>query len=158
MINIGPNNSRTRASVATLCAVVALTIFSYGCSSNYGRFSKDAQVSQAFQNGAVQPDFSYYYSGRDTMPYAILAVDHGYTVPSRYWIPFDPEPVQLKKMSQNIYRYYYSDPYGSNILDPDGKVVGVWYSNLLHKRLTVDPNNRTVQVLFQNPESVSRGR
>ena len=50
----------------------------------------------------MQPEFNYYYTGRDTMPYAIIGIDHGYTVPSRYWIPLDPDPAQLKKMSQKI--------------------------------------------------------
>ena len=155
---IESNQARIRASVATLFAVVAPMIIFSGCSRNYGKFTMDDQVSQAFRSGAVQPEYNYYYAGRDTMPYAIIGIDQSYTVPSRYWIPFEPEPAQLMKMSQSIYRYYHFQPYGSNILDPDGKVIGVWYSNIFSRSVNEDKGNRTVKVLFQNPENYSQGR
>ena len=157
MRTIRPNKTRIRASAAAFFAVVALMIVVAGCNKNYGRFTIDTQVSQAFRTGAMQPEFNYYYTGRDTMPYAIIGIDHGYTVPSRYWIPFEPEPAQLKKMSQNIYRYYHFQPYGSTILDSEGKVVGVWYSNIFQRSVTVDQENHTVQVLYENPENFDGG-
>ena len=151
---IGPNNARIRASVATVLAVVASMIVITGCNKNYGRFTMDTQVSQAFRTGAVQPEFNYYYAGRDTMPYAIIGIDRSYTVPSRYWLAFEPQAEQLRTMSGNMYgkgRYY---PSGSHILDPDGTIIGVWFSSVRFRSVKVDQQKRTVALLFNNPENV----
>jgi hypothetical protein len=87
------------------------------------------------------------------MPYAIIGIDRSYTVPSRYWVPFDPEPEMLRKMSGNIYGKLSSDPAGYHIMDPDGKIIGVWFSNVFNYSVSVDQQNRTVEVLFPNPEN-----
>jgi hypothetical protein len=134
-------------------ALVVLVLMAAGCNQNYSRFSLDAQVSQAFQTGTALPEFNYYYAGRDTMPYAIIGIDRTYTVPSRYWIPFEPEPDTLKKMTGNMYWKMRYDPYGSNILASDGTIIGVWFSSVRNRSAKVDQQQRTVEVLFQNPEN-----
>ena len=142
-----------RASRASIAVLVILLPMLTACMNQYGRFALDPQVGKAFQTGLIQPELQYYYSGRDTMPYAIIGIDRGYRVPSRYWVPFDPQPEQLKKMSGNVYRGLRDNPYGAIILDPAGSVIGVWYANLYSRSVKVDPQKRTVQILFVNPES-----
>ena len=133
---------------ATLVGMVA-----FGCAGNRGGLTLDAQVTRDFQTGAIQSDYQYYYQGRDDMPYAIMGIDRRYSVPSRYWIPFEPQPEQLKNMSGNVYGKLVYDPYGALIRATDGAVVGVWYSNLRFHSVTVDQEAKTVQVLFPNPEN-----
>jgi hypothetical protein len=38
-------------------------------------------------------------------------------------------------------------------LDPDGAIVGIWFSSLHFPSINVDQQNRTVKVLYKNPES-----
>lgn len=156
MIVIGSNPARINVAIVTRVALVALMLLLTGCMKNYGRFHLDRQVDRDFRTGTVRPDFQYYYAGRDTMPYAIIGIDRSYTVPSRYWIPIAPEPAQFKKMSGNMYNEVWDDPYGARILDPDGKVIGVWYSTVFNRSVKVDQNSRTVDVLFKNPENDDR--
>ena len=137
----------------TLFAGAVLAIALSGCLQNYGRFSRDAQVSQAFRSGSVPPELNYFYAGRETMPYAIMGIDPRYTNPSSLWIAFEPQPEQLQKMSANIYGRDQYDPYGFNILDPNGKFVGIWFSCLHFPSVKIDQQNRTVKVLYKNPES-----
>lgn len=132
---------------------VALVVSISGCSQNYGRFSRDDQVHQAFQSGSVPPELNYYYAGRNTMPYAIMGIDPGYGIQSSLWIAFEPQPEQLRKMSANIYGMHRYDPYGFNILDPTGEIVGIWFSSLHFPSVKVDEQNRTVEVRYKNPES-----
>lgn len=134
--------------------MILLTGFT-GCAqrANYGGFSKDDQVGHAFRSGTVPAELNYFYTGRDTMPYAIMGIKPSYTVPSQYWIAFEPKPEQLRNMSSNIYGKNRYDPYGFNILDPDGSPIGIWFSNLNHASITVDRETRTVEVLYKNPES-----
>jgi hypothetical protein len=85
--------------------------------------------------------------------HAIIGNDRAYTLPSRYWISFTPEPDQLRKMSGNIFHKGRVDPYGSLITSPDDKIIGIWYSNLYNYSVRVDQQTRTVQILFPNPEN-----
>ena len=128
-----------------IAGAVVLTVFN-GCMQAYGHFKRDAKVDQAFINGAVPPDFNYYYWGRDTKPNAIIGVDPTYTVSSRFWIAFEPQPEQLKIMSNNMY-----GASGFNMLDPEGTVIGVWLSNLDTRSVKVDQKNRSVEVMFIIP-------
>lgn len=147
--NPKPVNRRFAARV--VAALVALLVS--GCMKNYGRFTLDDQVSQAFRSGSIQTDYQYYYSGRQTMPYAIMAIDRRYSVPSKFWVPFEPDPEQLKTMSGSIFDQNRYPSYGYRILDPNGVVIGIWYASARDHSVRVDQENRTVTVLFTNPEN-----
>jgi hypothetical protein len=136
-----------------LFAGAALIVGLSGCLENYGRFSRDAQVSHAFRSGSVPQELNYFYAGKETMPYAIMGIDPGYEISSSFWTAFEPQPEQMRKMSSNIYGKDRYDPYGFNILDPDGAIVGIWFSSLHFPSINVDQQNRTVKVLYKNPES-----
>ena len=144
---------KRRRRCVMLLAGVALVVGLSGCLQNYGRFNRDAQVSQAFRSGEVPPELNYYYAGRDTMPYAIMGIDPGYTIPTSLWIAFEPQPEQLRKMSANIYGKQRYDPYGFNMLAPDGAIVGIWFSSLHFPIVSIDQQNRTLEVRYKNPES-----
>jgi hypothetical protein len=153
----GRRLSRIKLPGVALIVSVSILTFLAGCAKNYGRFVLDAEVSRDFRNGTIQTPYQYYYSGRDTMPYAIIGIDADYTVPSRYWIRFKPAPGQLKRMSENIYGKDQYNPYGAEILDHEGNVIGVWYSNVGIRSVSVDQTHHTVQVLFKNPENADGG-
>jgi hypothetical protein len=142
-----------RQRLFRLSFLAALLLMLTACGSHYGNFSISAEVTHAFETGTVEPDLDYYYAGRDTMPYAIMGIDRSYQVPSRYWSSFDPQPEQLKKMSGNIYGKDRYDPYGAHIRDTEGKIIGIWYSNVRFKSVGVDQQKMTVEVLFPNPEN-----
>lgn len=158
MNTIRSEGRRVNVVIVTTVAVIAIGMMVAGCAGNYGHFSLDTEVGQAFRSGSVQSEYRYYYAGRDNMPYAIIGIDRSYSVPSRYWIPFEPDREKLRDMSGNMYGKQRYQPYGSHILGPDGNPVGVWYSSVRIRSVTVDPENRTVEVLFKNPESTDRPR
>ncbi len=135
-----------------LSLAVSLLFLTAGCMKNYGRFTLDAQVKQTFQKGASQPGYRYFYTGREGIPYAIIGIDKGYTVPSKLWIAFEPQPSQLKKKASHIYYSEHDNPYGAHIVSPSGEIIGVWYSNVYNRSVKVDQENRTVEILYKNPE------
>lgn len=49
-------------------------------------------------------------------------------------------------------------PAGYRILDPDGNTIGVCFTSVNHKSVSVDQQNRTVELLFENPENRRGGR
>ncbi len=136
-----------RVAIAGIIAVVAA-----GCMANYGRLSMDGQVGKDFRKGVMQADYDYFYAGRDTMPYAIVGIDARFAVSSPYWIPLGSDSEKIAKMSGNIFGENHCNPYGAHILASDGTVVGVWYSNLRDYSIIVNKNDRTVVILFDNPE------
>lgn len=151
-ISNGAMSPKRRAIAALLLTALVFL----GCARNYGRFAIDRQVAQDFRAGVIRPEYRYYYSGRDTMPYAIIAIERTWRVPSRYWTPFDPEPGQLMRMSGNIYDEVQQNPYGASIKAPNGESIGFWYSNVFNRSVRVDPEQRTVEILFTNPENDDR--
>ena len=102
-MNVHSYFSKYRGLCFKLLAVAALIVGLSGCLENDGRFSRDAQVSHAFRSGSVTQELNYFYAGKDTMPYAIMGIDPGYMIPSSFWIAFEPQPEQMRKMSSNIY-------------------------------------------------------
>ena len=136
--------------------VGVIAVVAIGCMATYGSLSMDRQVGEDFRQGVRTADTNYYYAGRDTMPYAIIGIDARFTVPSRYWIPAGSDSEKMVKMSKNIYGESHVTPHGAHILAPDGTVVGVWYSNLRRYSIIVNKTDRTVLILFDNPEKDSR--
>jgi hypothetical protein len=153
-----PNRLLVNARVAGFIIIAVLMLMVAGCTKNYGRFAKSAEVDIAFRQGDQQSEYQYFYSGRDTMPYAIIGIDRGYSVPSQYWVPFEPESEQFRKMTGNMSGKLRYAPAGYHILDPDGNIIGVWFSSVDHKSVSVDQQNRTVELLFQKPENRGGGR
>lgn len=152
-----PNRLLINSRVAAFIIIAVLMVMVAGCTKNYGRFAKSSEVDLAFRHGDYQPDYQYFYAGRNTRPYVIIGIDRGYTVPSRYWIPFEPELEQLRKMAGNIYGNYRYYPTGYYILDPDGNIIGVWFSSVNEYSVSVDQQNRTVELLYRNPENRGGG-
>ena len=146
-------NRHAAGRFAGMGLIVALLLAVVGCAANYGSFTLDAGVARDFQAGVIRPEYQYYYAGREGMPYAIIGIDRRYSVPSRYWIAFTPKPEQLKDMSGNFYGKNRQDPYGALIRAADGQVVGIWYSNVQFRSVTVDQKAKTVEVLFSSPEN-----
>ena len=63
-----------------------------------------------------------------------------------------------EKMSGNIYGKLSSDPAGYHIQDPDGNIIGVWFSSVNNNSVSIDQQSRTVELLFLMPESRGGGR
>lgn len=101
-----------------------------GCSGSYGRLKPSLEIEKMFEEHKVLDDHRYYYSGSDVKPNAIIGIDNSYTLNSTLWKPVDLTSEQLKKWIDFMthYRGYSLTNYGSLILDPTGKRLGVWYS------------------------------
>ena len=116
--------------IATYTLLIIIQTSFASCSGNYGKLKPSFDVTRMFEDHKILTDHSYYYSGPDAKPDAIIGIHDSYTLNSRLWKPVDLTPKQLK----NWINFISSDTgysfrhYGSLILDPTGKQVGVWYS------------------------------
>ena len=116
--------------VTCILFVVVQAAFT-GCSGSYGMLKPSLEVDKMFEEHKVLADHSYYYSGSDVTPTAIIGIDNNYTLKSKLWKPVDITSAQLKKVIDNLTgsRGYTITNAGSLILDPTGKRLGVWYSH-----------------------------
>lgn len=116
-----------------------------GCSGNYGRVAWDAEVTKAFKNNQVQPDYKYYYYGDISRYYAIVGLDPKWELRSRIWQKLEPDTEKFNEATfwiwDNPY-YYPHDPRGAHILDSSGNKVGVYYSSLIYVTIKFEPNNQ----------------
>jgi hypothetical protein len=133
---------------AAFGVLIASTMLS-GCFENYGRLRHSNEVTRAFQTDQVEPDYKYYYYGRTNMPYAVVGIDREYQMSSRIWREVDRDTEKFKEMVFWVwddYRYYnqYNFTKGADILDSDGKKVGIWYSGLWWAAIRFEENKRIV--------------
>ncbi len=104
----------------------SIIILLAGCAINYARFQMDDQVRHTFEKHVMINGYHYYYSGRENKPSAIIGIDPAFQFSSKYWTAI--EPSRFKTMVDRMYPPGYSMLYGANMLAPDGRKAGVWYS------------------------------
>ncbi len=131
--------------VTCILFIVVQATFS-GCFGSYGRLEPSLEIDKMFEEHKVLADHSYYYSGSDAKPNAIIGIDNNYTLNSTLWKPVDLTSEQLKKWIDFMthYRGYSLINYGSLILDPTGKRLGVWYSPVNWTTVKMESDNSIV--------------
>jgi hypothetical protein len=148
-------NRKNRVFTLFLVSIAGLFLFS-GCAGMhiktkaYGTIRPNKAVTQAFESFTVKPDHVYYFSGPDSHPTAIIAIDKRYTLVSKLWkksiidpdkalYPKDaPYPLGIKftlryyveGMHQMADSHQYFSLTGFDILDDKGNDIGDWYSLL----------------------------
>ena len=144
-------NRRTAGVMAfAVLGVIVLAGLLAGCGGGYGRLNRDSAVTAAFSDGRFSSDYSFYYIGRETMPYAIVGIREGYTFAAKFWKPIDPDTEPFRKMVLHPYGFRESQPYGAHLLDANNNRVGIIYTayDLIHLRVTDEK-----EVLVYNPYS-----
>jgi hypothetical protein len=128
---LDPVNGALGRAAALAC--LALLWF-WGCAAGgaSGRLIFDHEVTRMFTGHAVPSDYRYYYTGRSSMPYAIVGIVPEYELATRWWEPVSPNTKDFESKVDFIWDphvwYQVEPPQGSWILAPDGKKIGIWYS------------------------------
>ena len=125
--------------------ILILFLVANGCSGSYGSLQRDPQVTKAFDDNAVNPEYQYFYYGRSNQPYVIVGIDRSYYMKSRMWREVEPNSDQFKEMVYWIWTDILYAPYygkGAHILDPEGNRVGLWYSHFWWAAIRFSEDNR----------------
>jgi hypothetical protein len=125
-----------------LLAVVLLTLL-VGCSAKYGSLKRDAQVQQAFETNQVPAEYNYYYYG-DSEPYVVFGIEPKYEMQSKMWRELTPGTEDFKETIRWVWEDYWYYKFGANILDPEGKKVGILYTAILETSVKFVDDNRIV--------------
>ena len=143
------NNKRLRVLFPPMIGIIVLTLIA-GCAGTYGSLKRDAEVQQAFESNQVPKEYKYYYYGFDTRPYAIFGIEPKYEMNSNMWREATPDTDDFKEMVRWIWEDYGYYKFGADILDPQGKKVGVFYSAIRETSLKF-VNDNQIMVMPNTP-------
>ena len=115
-----------------------------GCATieNQGQLVRSGEVTQLVESATVLSNHTYYYTGPQVEPDAIIAINNQYALQAKYWIKVDDVAAQLEDWNRyidNDHRVPFEkegpwniSPFytGAKIMTPDGKQAGIWYSRL----------------------------
>jgi hypothetical protein len=127
----------SKKKLCFLLVIMVLLSLLMGCAAaNYGAIRPSREVNELFESYEVLDNHNYYYSGSAAIPNAIIGIHENFTLKSDLWKPVDLTQDQLKKwiLLMTNERGFSIRIYGYHILDPQGAIIGVWYS----------PHDRTV--------------
>ena len=96
-----------------------------------GSLKRQNDITFFFMNNEIVPGYVYYYSGRDQWPSAVMAIEPGYTIKSEFWKPVGLEGEELSEWLKTTTIWKESRQTrlnGAEILDPNGKRVGIFFS------------------------------
>ena len=132
-----------------LSAVIGLGLLFLLCacaSSNSGKLEASQEVTKIFDNYQILSDHSYYYSGMQNLPDAIVGIHSSYSLKSKTWQEIDFSSFLLRKLVERMSYVHMVTPRGAWILDPDGNRIGVWYSGRYQTTVRVGEDNHVVVV------------
>lgn len=143
-------------------SLLILTIFLLtGCAGtkNFGTLQRDDKVKNTFETATVVPNHTYYYTGPQAQPDAIMAIDNKYTLANKksYWIKVDISEKMLQDWNMIIQNeFIIKYPYrGALIMTPGGEKVGLWYSRYIHTTIKFPGTN---DVIIYTPDLTPRER
>ena len=125
------NRVRFKRLVTPALAVILLSLA--GCAGNYGMINQADTVTRMFNEGNLPDDYTYYYTGRPSIPYAIIGLKPGYVQVSKMWFRVDPRDPRFVKMVHNLWESQGElgvlyQPQGAWIRTASGETAGIWYS------------------------------
>ncbi|MFZ5774898.1 MAG: hypothetical protein ACOY3Z_05390 [Thermodesulfobacteriota bacterium] len=133
---------RMRHGLAMLWAALAMA--GCGMPASGVTFRGSLAVAEALEEGRPLPGYTYYYSGPEHYPLAILGVRPEFRLRQGFWKPVELTPAHLRgwmEVINNRTRSPRSQYQGSIIRDGDGMEIGIWYSPLDWSPVRLGPGN-----------------
>ena len=150
-----PHNTLKTILAGALCVLlVAGTLLPSTAASlisfRYGKLERSREVTRAFETLQISDDYNYYTHGLGNIPYAVIGIDKNYKLRKGLWKQVSLTPQMLRGWIRQMDIIYDGfQPYGFQILDDNGKAIGVWYSSKQWTTVILEDEN---QVAVFTPE------
>ena len=151
-------NRTGRLSGSIIWSFIVLAALSGCAMSNYGRLQSSPDITRAFETYQIMPDHTYYYRGTFSQPFVMVGINKNYALNSKLWLEVDPHSKDFRTLIDRISLQGSggtTQPWGFNILDHSGNVIGVWYSAIRGAAVEVNENGQIVNLSPQRV--VTRG-
>ncbi len=138
---------------------ILLTVLIFaGCSGSFGWLRPSPEITGIFRQKQILSEYNYYYTGRAAIPYAVVGIRKDYVLDLKFWKPVkiqdgQKENGQLAGLIDRLYGSDFKAPRGAEIVDPDGNVMGIWFSVYTMTRIKFGPDK---QVNVFSPYTPSR--
>jgi hypothetical protein len=124
---------------------------------NYGRILPSEEVDRDIEACVVRPEIRYYTSGSDLYPNAMIGLHRDYRLDrDTLWKEVTMTPVKLREvigfMKAKAFEFR-QFPHGFDLLDPEGKKIGFWYSIFTARTFLRFEEDGTVMILTPELET-----
>lgn len=124
-------DSKKKTDLLIFCLTVTIVLFS-ACAGTHVKYKVSSEVENSFKSFQALPDHTYYYDQRGGVPSAIISIHKSFTLTNaEFWDKVDLSGNQLKTLVEamtNDSRNAMWPPYGYDILDPNGKRIGMYFT------------------------------
>lgn len=125
-----------------------------GCTpANIGSLRTSAEVTRQFEKLEINPNYRYWYLNQENSPYAVIGLDREYGFSNGpLWRAVEADSPTFKKVVGLVQSFPVpsSVTTGYNILDHQGRAIGVWYSSI-GAGVTVDSATKVVSLASRSP-------
>jgi len=118
-----------------------------------GSLKSNPEMTQALRDGRPPADFIYWTTGKGSAPDAVIGLDPQWKQTARLWRNIGPASEEVNKLIKGTMPYFEREPEASDIVTPDGEVIGVYWSSIHHVPVEMGAGN-TVKVF--KPQSNNR--
>ncbi len=141
--NICKNGRKTAVSIIIICLLIIT-----GCiGGGWGRLKHNQDLMVNYKDKKLSETLNYYYCGRSSIPYAVIGIDKAYTFEGGTWFKIEsPEDLYYKIGNLSDLEPNLTIMSGKDILGPDGRVIGLWFSCYNSTGVRVDEENGIVEV------------
>ncbi len=125
------SSGQAETGKTTVLLAVFITAFIAGCAAGSGaRLDRSKEVLDGFMAGTVLPGYTYYTTGMENNPDAILGIKDGTTLKTERWKERKMTGQLLRQMVGQMDSTYAAAAglLGSAVLNDQGEQIGVWYS------------------------------
>jgi hypothetical protein len=136
-----------------LCLLLAVSLSTLACAgmfANYGRFNPSDAVTQVFNSYQVNKDYRYYISGPDLNPNALMGLDRSHQLdPRTTWREVQMTPEKMKEFVEGMntkVKSQHEFQRGYEILDNNGRPIGVWFSIMRARTFVSMQEDGTVRI------------
>jgi hypothetical protein len=114
-----------------LIGLLALLLATAACGRPAFIFREDMAINDALESYQPLPGYTYYYSGPEDFPLAILGIRPEYHLKIGFWKPVALTKTQLQRWMEiidNPHRSLKTRYHGKVIRTMAGEEIGIWYS------------------------------
>ncbi len=133
--------------LGTAVLIICLVIFTGCLGGGWGRLKHSQDLMVSYQGKTLPETLNYYYCGRSSIPYAVIGIDQAYTFEGKSWLKIEStDDLYYKIGNLSDLEPDLTTMSGKDILGPDGRVIGLWFSYYSSTGVRVDEENGIVEV------------
>lgn len=133
--------------ITAFLAFVSVFI-SAGCGIHSAGYMKHRpELMDQYKEKTLPENLSYFYCGRENLPYAVVGIDPAYSFETKIWFPIEFGPDLYDKIDHlSNLEPGQNRKYARAILSPAGNTIGLWFSFYHSTGVVVDEANHKIQV------------